>query len=118
MRLRKVIIKADSKIIEKQLQEDPKFLQGVRLFALHRIAQGESPENISKLLNIAYSNIMVWIQKYNKQGVSGLRSRIKTTHLIDFTDTQKKELLHEFINKSLTYNSNLKNNSNLRKHRV
>jgi transposase len=102
MSLPTIKVNTDSEIIKKQLQEEPKFSQGIRLSAVYQIAQGETVRDISKRTGFSGANIRRWVMLYNKQGVAGLLDIPKTGHrLIHFSKEQKDELLRGVINKLL-----------------
>jgi transposase len=72
---KRIKVNAPAEVIATQLRRDEKFSQGVRLYAVYQIALGRKTEELQSMYNTSHKAICNWVNRYNAQGVEGLKER-------------------------------------------
>ncbi|MDO8948313.1 MAG: IS630 family transposase [Desulfocapsaceae bacterium] len=71
---------------------DHKTLEELRIQAVKRVENGESPEAVIKSLGFSRARIYDWLARYRKHGIDGLRSRLATGRPPRLNDRQIQQV--------------------------
>lgn len=61
--------------IQSFIRKEKNVRKVLRLQAIKKVLEGQSPEQIGKDLGYNYQTIKIWIRRYNREGITGLEPR-------------------------------------------
>ncbi len=78
--------------IKELIFENPEYKKGLKLFAAYLVSKSWSARRISKLMDVSFKQITLWIHSINEEGIEGLEEKPKTGRRSQLSKLQKEEL--------------------------
>ena len=83
----------------RRLEEDYKVLQ--KLYFIRHLYYGKSVEEAAKNLGISISTAYIWLNRWNEQGIDGLRTKSRSGRPGSLSDEDKEKLDEIFFKTDL-----------------
>ena len=61
--------------LERAYRQEPDGKLKIRIYALWKISEGNSAKSIAKSIGYSYNAVLIWLQRYRTQGLSGLKDK-------------------------------------------
>jgi len=68
------------------------FKQGFRLYVVYQVAIGKKPQDLAEFYNVAFKSIINWVNRLNKEGLSGLIDKPIPGRKPKLNDSEKAEI--------------------------
>jgi transposase len=83
--------------IETLLESNPNYLTGVKLFAMLQIAKGYSSRKLSEFYGTSFKQICNWANRFDVEGIKGLRMKPGRGRHSFLTEKQKNQLRDDLL---------------------
>lgn len=86
--------------IKAFIKSEDKYRIGMRLSAICQLANGVSSRQLEELYNTSFKQICNWANRFDKDGVEGLRDKSKSGRIAKLSVVQKEQLKEILQNKT------------------
>lgn len=81
-----------SEEIKSLFSKEEKYTIGMRLYAVYQVSLGQSSRKLQDLYNTSFKQILNWVQRFEKEGIEGLRDKEKPGRPSKLTEGQLQEV--------------------------
>lgn len=78
--------------IRSLFSKEDKYKIGIRLYAVYQVALGNPSRQLEELYNTSYRQILNWVDRFEKEGIEGLRDKKGRGRKSRLTEQQKQSL--------------------------
>lgn len=78
--------------IKELIEQEPNYKIGMQLCALYQVSLGKSSRELKELFHVSFKQILNWVDRFEKQGVEGLKDKGGRGRKCRLTTDQKQEL--------------------------
>lgn len=86
--------------IKALIKSEDKYRIGMRLSAICQLANGVASRQLEELYNTSFKQICNWANRFDKDGVEGLRDKSKSGRIAKLSVVQKEQLKEILQNKT------------------
>lgn len=84
--------------IRNLIFDNSDYKKGMKLFAAYLVSKGWSARKISKLMDVSFKQVTLWIHSINEEGLEGLEEKPRTGRKSQLDEQQKAELKSIILN--------------------
>jgi len=81
-----------SEQIKAFIDNDNKHKIGIRLYAVYQVSNGKSSRSLEELYNISFKQICNWAERFDSEGIEGLRDKPRSGRRARLTEVQRQDL--------------------------
>lgn len=96
----KQIMGYSSDQIKSLFNSEDKYKTGLRLYAVYQVSLGQSSRNLESLYNTSFKQILNWVDRFEKNGIDGLKDCPRSGRNPRLSAGQKQELKKIVIEQS------------------
>ena len=86
--------------IKSLFSREEKYTIGMRLYAVYQVSLGQSSRKLQELYNTSFKQILNWVERFEKEGIEGLRDKEKSGRPSKLTESQLQEVKNLVLEKS------------------
>jgi transposase len=81
-----------SEQIKAFIDNDNKHKVGIRLYAVYQVSKGKSSRSLEELYNTSFRQICNWVERFDREGIEGLRDKPRSGRRPRLTEVQGQDL--------------------------
>jgi transposase len=78
--------------INKLIRTDDRYTIGIRLYAVHQVALGQSSRKLEQLYHTSFKQITNWVHRFEKLGIEGLKDKARSGRKTRLSDEQMQRI--------------------------
>ena len=92
--------------IKAFIDNDDKYKLGIRLYAVYQLSKGKSSRELEDLYNTSFKQICNWADRFDREGIEGLRNKPRSGRPANLTAEQLLELKESLLQSPETFGYN------------